>query len=81
VLLGVAVRDDVRFETRDPIQPVDQPNSVEALNVIQRGSKGFVDENLALGALGIAGLNRSSRRLGEGAVDDPNGAKLDGCKL
>jgi len=72
VLLGVAVGDDVRFETRDPIQSVDQPDSLEALDIIQRGGIGFVDENLALGTLCIAGLNGSARRLGEGATDDPN---------
>jgi hypothetical protein len=72
VLLGIAVRYDVRCEARDPVQPVDQPDSLEAFDVIQRGGIGFVDENLALGTLGIAGLNGSARRLDEGATDDPN---------
>jgi len=57
VLLGVPVGDGVVFEARDPVQPVDQPDSLEALDVVQRGSKGFVDENRALGTLGISGLN------------------------
>ncbi len=70
VLMGIAVGDDVLFETRDPVQPVDQPDALEAFDIIQRGGKGIVDENLALGALCIAGLNRGARRLGEGAVDD-----------
>jgi hypothetical protein len=74
VLLGVTVGDDVRFETSDTIQPVEKPDSLEAFNIIQRGSVGFVDENLALGALCIAGLNRSARRLDEGAMDDSNSA-------
>jgi hypothetical protein len=77
VLLGVAVRDDVRLETRDPVEPVDQPDSLEAFDVIQRSGKGIIDENLALGPLGIAGLNGCSRRLGEGATDDPNGAQVE----
>jgi hypothetical protein len=71
VLLHVPVGDDVRFETSDPIQPVDQPDSFEASDVIQRGSKGFVDENLALSTLCITGLDGGARCLDEGATDDP----------
>ena len=71
VLLRVPVGYDVRLEPSDPIQPVDQPDSFEACDVIQRGSKGFVDENLALSTLCIAGLNGGARRLDEGTTDDP----------
>jgi hypothetical protein len=78
VLVGVSVGDDVRLETRDPIQPVDQPGSLEAFDVIQRGGIGFVDENLALSTLCITGLNGSARRLDEGATDDPNYSQAEG---
>jgi hypothetical protein len=70
--LGVTVGDDVRFETCDTIQPVEKPDSLEAFNIIQRGGKSFIDEDRAFGALCIAGLNRSARRLDEGAMDDSN---------
>ena len=72
VFLGVAVGDDVVLETRDPIQPVNRPYALEALDVVQRGSKAFVDDNRAFSALRIAGLNGSARRLDEGAMDDPH---------
>ena len=62
---SVTIRHHTRLESGCAIHPVDQPDPIEALDVIQRGGEGVGHDDLPLRTLGIDGLNGRARGLDE----------------
>jgi hypothetical protein len=77
VLPSVTVGNYPRLERPDPVHPVEQPHPLETLDVVERRSEGLIDDDLALGAVSIWGLNGGTGGLGEASADDPDRAELE----
>jgi len=60
------------------IHPVDQPDPIEALDVIQRAGEGVGHDDLPLRILGIDGLNGRARGLDEWRLNAANHLRLIG---
>jgi hypothetical protein len=65
------------LESGCAIHPVDQPDPIEALDVIQRGGEGVGHDDLPLRTLGIDGLNGRARGLDEWRLNAANHLKAD----